>query len=244
MRDPQAPTGLGPGLPGLCLAVGLCHQARCSSEAPCMRGSGKGRRSTQMCLRQLISASPKQGGVVDPQHRRGPWAAVFYGGGGCSCTNCLQAEASPDLRCGSVPGALQRAAPWREAPWAGVRLPAPCGMAMTGCCSPKPSWEQCYRGKGSPSLGLALWQGFAALPAVFILALMCATRDGVSLSACWVFPAVCPCAQFPCSGALAASHSLCPISYPPFPLDPSPIRTVSSQPCVKSHLFFQLLGWI
>lgn len=242
MRDPQAP--VGPGLPALCLAVRHCCRARCSSEAPCMRGSGKSRRSTHMCLRRLISASPKQGGAVGPQHRRGPWEAVFYDRGGCSCTNCLQAEASPDSRGGFVLGALQRAALWREAPWAGVQLPVPCGMAVTGCCSPKPSWERGYWGEGSPSLGPALWQGFAALPAVFILALMCATRDGASLSACWVFPAVRPCTRFPCLGTLAALHSLCPISYPPFPTDPSPISAVSSQPCVKLHLFFQLLSWI
>lgn len=169
---------------------------------------------------------------------------VFYGRGGCSCTNCQQAEASPDSWCGFVPGALQRAAPWREAPWAVVQLPVPCGMAVTGCCSPKPSWERCYWGKGSPSLGPALWQGFAALLAVFVPALMCAIQDGVSLSACWVFPAVRPCAGFPCWGTLAASRLLCPISHPPFPSDPSPIRAVSSQPCVKSHLSSQLLGWI
>lgn len=63
-------------------------------------------------------------------------------------------------------------------------------------------------GQGQPQLGPALWQGFAAcLPAVLILALMCVTRDGVSLSACCVFPAVCPCvdshARVRCSPTLA-----------------------------------------
>jgi len=145
-----------------------------------------------MCLWQLIPASPKEGEDVDPHHRRGPWAAAFYDLRGCSCTNCLQAEASPDLWRGFVRGGSSESFSTRGSPWAGVQLPVPCGMAMTGYCSARPSGEQCSWGKGSPSLGPAFWQGFAALPAVFIWALMCATWDGVSLSVCWVFPAACP----------------------------------------------------
>lgn len=121
-----------------------------------------------MCLQQLISAFPKQGGAVDPQHT-GPW------GGSCSCTNYLQAETSPDLWCGLVPGALQRAALWREALWAGMQLPVPCGMAWV-LLSQTPSREQMLLGQGHPQLGPALWQGFAAcLPAILILALMYVT---------------------------------------------------------------------
>lgn len=55
--------------------------------------------------------------------------------------------------------------------------------------SQTPSPEQMLLGQGQPQLGPALWQGFAAcLPAILILALMYVTRDGVSLSLCWVFP--------------------------------------------------------
>lgn len=104
-------------------------------------------------------------------------------GGSCSCTHYLQAEVSPDLWCGFVPGALQRAALWREALWAGMQLPVPCGMRATeatrllGAALPNPLSEQLLLGQGQPQLGPALWQGFAAcLPAVLILALMCVTQ--------------------------------------------------------------------
>lgn len=126
---------------------------------------------------------------------------------------------------------------WKEALWDGVQTVA---WPRLDAALPNPLRTNTIGARAAP----ALWQGFAALPEVFILALMCATRDGVSLSACCVFPAVCPCAQFPCSVALTASCLLCPVSRPPFLSAPSPIRAVSPQSCVKSHLFCQLLGWI
>lgn len=110
-----------------------------------------------MGLQQLISASPKQGGAVDPQHRQGRGvaaAAVLH----------LQAEASPELWCGFVPGALQRAALWRESL---VRWDAAPSALWHGhdwvLLSQTLSQEQCYWGKGSPSLGQP--RGRALMPA-------------------------------------------------------------------------------
>lgn len=78
------------------------------------------------------------------------------------------------------------------------------------------SWELLLLGQGQPQLGPALWQGFAAcLPAVLIVALMCVTRDGVSLSACWVFSVSVSLCLIPVLGC-SCSPALCyfPSAFP------------------------------
>lgn len=114
--------------------------------------------------------------------------------GSCSCTHYLQAEASPDLWCGFVPGALQRAALWREALWAEMQLPVPCGTALTGCCSPKSLSRAIVTGARTAPAWASPVARLCCLPSSSsYLGFHVCQRDGASLSSCWVFP-VCPCA--------------------------------------------------
>ena len=83
----------------------------------------------------------------------------FMTRGGCSCTNCLQAEAAPDSRCGFVPGASSKSCCVEGSPVGWGAAPCPLWHGCDWVLLSQTLSGVTFLGQGQPQLGPSLVAG-------------------------------------------------------------------------------------